>query len=773
MRTDLPAPDEIMEELADRAVSNLDRRAPVAFEASLDELVRYHRFLLTLNATENEDGTPFSYAEVSGAGWHAPHIEWIRPYRRLFGRAAERIPDEERFLDALAYVPHRLLDTPHGVGLSKAVVETILDLQPMLVHAVEAWVTRRTIVEGDAANAAERVGLSASDARALAKTMPNVVGAWESLLDRTSARFGWQAGRDAAPEELWSRYAAAWPLMRQHLANTAYCLAVAVWNGDRTSASLFREALVRWPGSALMDVERDGLDRFPWLLMPDLLEKDWAVARLRSARIDHPFLPGPTPGGLFTEIVDGVRRDVVLVTASIMLVWSIGGGVAGELAAVVARELVGGAGADPTEPHATALDFRAVTEGLIRLQMVGERYEDGTHGQWLDRLVSSIDNMREGMVVPGRVYTPTTMHGREQLVLADMALIAALAPAHGTGGVADDLGKLAEDDGLPPRGDRSLRELLMEFRRYRSFLEQDQPGLNRAIDGLTPGVDVRATIARLRSVLDEAEAAIETRRTKRLIAMVPDPETVEGLRAAIEAQVLESPAEVPFFTGVEVGTAEAGEGEHRTVRFNGIGKGNLVRPEMEWPSSNWTEMLASRTRHAAGDYAFQVFARRPRERVGVDAGLDEPEFWRQLAPLRERVGPDAVLIVTHKDAIDRLGRFYLGRGQPLGDIEVSFKRVPRERGHHVARVDGVEVFATNIEKGTAWLLSARHLRRIRYAPAEGERVTLTFDPDPENPIKGTLVMGFEQALDWGEEPVFEIALPDGGHVDQNQNDAHA
>src|SRR5690606_28544808 len=141
------------------------------FEGALGELLRYHQFLLAMHAAD-EDNSPVSYAEVSGDEWHPPHRKWIWQYRRLFNRAAERIPDEEYFIGELAHVPQRLLETETGIRLSPAVVEAILDLQPMLMHSVEAWVTRRSITEAAGSTGATHLGLSGSDARALSATLP-------------------------------------------------------------------------------------------------------------------------------------------------------------------------------------------------------------------------------------------------------------------------------------------------------------------------------------------------------------------------------------------------------------------------------------------------------------------------------------------------------------------------------------------------------------------------------------------------------------------------
>ncbi len=75
MRTELPQPEEILEELADKTAAQIQRLAPVAFNSAFREMTRYHRFLLALSASRTPDGAAFNFAEVAGNAWHAPH--WI------------------------------------------------------------------------------------------------------------------------------------------------------------------------------------------------------------------------------------------------------------------------------------------------------------------------------------------------------------------------------------------------------------------------------------------------------------------------------------------------------------------------------------------------------------------------------------------------------------------------------------------------------------------------------------------------------------------------
>lgn len=314
----------------------------------------------------------------------------------------------------------------------------------------------------------------------------------------------------------------------------------------------------------------------------------------------------------------------------------------------------------------------------------------------------------------------------------------------------------------------------MEFDRYRHMLATQPPGLSRAIQALVPDADPVTATANLKRVMDEATATIGRRRRERLLAKEIDALAMEELRAAIEADVLAEPAMVPVFDAVGVYLAEEGAGEERQARFNGIGKGKLVRPEMEQASMNWTEFIAKHAREAAGGHAFDVFARMPRELVQADAELDDPAFWHAMPDLVRRVGDRPVLIVAIQDSIDRLGRMRFGRDDPLAGLAISYERTPRERGRHVVTIEGIEVFAANLQPGTAWLTSARHLRRVGYAPVIGGRVSLAYElDDGAEATVGTLVVGYRQVLEWDDSPVLEIRLgparregdataPDGG-----------
>ena len=758
MDDDLPSSDQIIEELAERAAIQIERRAPVAFDGALGELIRYNRFLIDIYAATNDDARPFSYSEVAGSEWHPPYRDWLRQYRRLFNLAVDRLPDNGSFLEKLAYVPRRLMGGNADVPLSTALIEGILDLGPSLVHAVESWITRRSLATTSGAAEDAHGTLAGSDAKALADAMPNVVGAWESLIEMTSHAFSWQPSVPLQAGEQWNRYASSWPFMRQHLADTAYSLATAVWNGDAVGARLFREALVRWPGSGMLHVRDDGYHSHPWLMLPDSMAKPWSEVESRVAQLDQGFSHDASPDSVFNELVAGVRGDVILMTASMLTLWGAGGGRSATLASAMAGELLAGIGADELGTRRAAFDMRTAMIGMVRLQLAGERFESGTHGAWLDRALQHMDRMREGKVVPGRIFSPTTMSDRDDLLVGDAAMLTALAiGAEGT--AAAEIAALAAEEHLPPDGDASLRAVLDQFRRIRKVVGSGDPRFGDAVANLAPEIRSADAAGALTRELDVCVLAIEKARASRLRSKAVDPAALNDLRVAIEADLTKSPASVAFFVDVECYAAGDG-GEQRTLQFGEIPKARLVRPEMEPPISNWRETVSTAVRTEAGRVAFRSFVGRVRERIEVDSLLQTRSFWQSIAPLIARVGPQPVLVVNIEDAQRGLQAY--GSRHVVGPPEVIVVggRRPRERGRFIGVVEGVEVFATDVPAGVAWLFSATQLRSMGFGAAAGHRVDLTWEPEDDDPLSGPLTVNFRQILVWSDHPVFEIRGPE-------------
>jgi hypothetical protein len=308
MTCELPDPQQILEELADKAALQIDRLAPVAFDAALDELTRYHRFLLKVNATRGPDGKPFNYAAVPGEALRAPHNQWISQYRRLLVRAANHIGDDPEFMEKLANVPLRLLPGRDAPEMSDEVLQAIIDLGLILIHQIEAWVTRRTVAETTPGTApGPRISLAGSDAKSYASLLPNIVGAWENLLQTAPFIYRWRDDRQGPANERWNSLRASWPFLWQHLRNTAYMLAVSVWNEDEAGAAIFRDALIRWPQT----LSHHFADR-AYLLNRRLLFPDILFVELSAAQQLISTRPASTPGRR-----DGLPRSAQAATAAL------------------------------------------------------------------------------------------------------------------------------------------------------------------------------------------------------------------------------------------------------------------------------------------------------------------------------------------------------------------------------------------------------------------------------------------------------------------------
>lgn len=759
---DLPSPDDIFEELADKTAIQIDRLAPVAFDNAFREMVRYHRFLLALNASRTPEGAAFSYAELSGDAWNSPHRQWIGQYRRLFGRAMDRLPDDDHFIRSLSYAPNRLLPGPGDPELTPNVVTGILGLVAIMVHQIEAWVTKRTtvtVLEGQAAE--PRLTLAGSDAKAYANVLHDIVGAWESTLQQAPAIYAWPERGNPDAEKSWSAFRASWPFLWQHLSNTAYCLAVAVWNEDETASTLFRQSLVRWRNTLSYRLEDPADLRRRRLLFPSILNLDWREASARALKVAYDYMPAPTPGQLFASILDGVHDDAVLLTAALLLFWTIEKKQATDIGGRNASALLSGKDDDEDSPRPRRqFGFRSLFLDLFRLELAGEHFRDGTYAAELDGLVQMLDNMTERRVVPGRIFTPSTLRDRDDLLQSFVAMLAAAAPEDGDDAFLDRVAELAREEEVLPEGDRSLRNVVRQLERLGTTLERSQPQLARGLQLLAPGRDAEAVARKLRQTVDAAKSAIEEQRLERLKARHIDPVKLERIRTAIETALLNEPSKAPFFRDVQVGRADPGEeAAWRDITFNGVPKAQLTEPPMETISSHFEEWFVSGSRELAGRYAWEAFSRRARVEVRADAGLDHESFWRWIAPLVAQIGPDPVLVLSQATEGRAMRRIM--RAVPADRPPLKIERRPRadSGGSYIGTVEGVDVFAAALSPGVAWLFSAKALRSIRYAETERPGCYLAVGFELGEQMKGTLRVRVRQQFDWANTPIFEIKFP--------------
>jgi hypothetical protein len=317
-----------------------------------------------------------------------------------------------------------------------------------------------------------------------------------------------------------------------------------------------------------------------------------------------------------------------------------------------------------------------------------------------------------------------------------LAILLSLTPEDGDDGVKEHITDLAREEDVLPEGDRSLRNVVHELGRFRS--EQPWPQLPSGMAFLAPARDAERTIDRLLEITASVEAVIEAERLQRLKARPVDPVKLERIRSAIEAALLNEPAEAPFFEGVQVARAARGEeAEWRDVTFRGIGKAQLTDPPMESPSLHLEELFVSGSREMAGRHAWNAFCQRTRIGVSVTARAEDENFWREISPFVEQVGPAPVLVISRAAEGRALQRLLYAAPADLPSLKIE--RRPRgERGaSYIATIEGVDVFGADFRPGIAWLFSAKVLRSIRYAEVDqpDRYVDVTFELGEE--MKGT------------------------------------
>jgi hypothetical protein len=360
-------------------------------------------------------------------------------------------------------------------------------------------------------------------------------------------------------------------------------LAAAVWNEDEIGAVEYREALIRWPevSSYQRESRVDLVNRR--LLFPDIVHMNWSDAAAHVRPNLPAYVNEPAPVELFSSLLHETHRDCIVLTAATLLAWHMESKLASDIGARTAvallrREVVD-AGSRVRHQQQTGFHFRSVFLDIIRIELAGERFRDNGYGNELDRLVSSLDAMSERPVVPGRIYTPSTKHDREELRAAFLATLLATVPSEGDDGIDQRLRKLLQNEAALPNGDGSVRNLLQLLETFHRILDSDAAVLRRGVSGLSATVKFETAVAALKAIVETSLATIRGHRSERLEKQPVDPAKIEQIRSALDEALLTPPAAIPFFRGFALsgGTDTAGE-DVAEFDLAGIAKGELVAP---------------------------------------------------------------------------------------------------------------------------------------------------------------------------------------------------
>lgn len=760
--SELPTPEQILEELADKTLEQIARMAPVAFDDAIAEMTRYHRFLLELSASRSSDGRLFSFAEIQGDSWMPPHREWTGQYRRLFERAAERIPDDGHFINSLAYTPLRLMKSSSGKVMPPDVVKNIVNLEPMMMHMIEAWLTKRTLIEASEGQSAEpKLALSGSDAKAYSGILPGLIGSWESLLQRAASIYGWSKNSSRSDDERWSAYCESWAFLWQHLTNTAYCLAIAVWNEDEAGADHFREALVRWPENLSIDLDDFHQFRHRRLVYPDLLRKNWREVLAQVEPLCFSYDQSPSPSQVFSGIIRGAHDDVLLLATALLLHWSIEGKQVSDIGgrnarAVLRREISNEVG---SRSRPKVFNFSSTFLDVLRLEMAGERFLEGSYSSNLDQLVSTLDNMTERRVVPGRVYSPSTLHDRDGLGLSIAAIIVAAHQEGGDASLSRRIEILAEEEEILPEDDQSLRKCLREISRVKSALEEQPGKVSQGLRLLASEPEPDLTIEGIIETLEAAETAINSERQKRLKDRDVDETQLERIRSAVEDALLQGPSNIPFFQDVQVSCGPNLRATPPIKRvFGDIKKAYLTNPPMDDPILNFEDFFASSIQTDTCNRIWRAFSQRDRTLRTIEHAIFHDEFWQDLEPLAKQVGICPVLLVSRSSEGRAIRDLRYGRAEKQGDLKIEYHADKAIYGSYIASVNGIDLYGADFDDGVAWLFSGNTLSNVQYSELDNENHCVEVNYATEDDIDGQLHLRFSEHLTWSSAPIFEVRV---------------
>ena len=136
-------------------------------------------------------------------------------------------------------------------------------------------------------------------------------------------------------------------------------LAVAVWNEDELGTALLRDTLVRWPQTLRHHFADRAYLLQRRLLFPDIVSLDLAAAQARIRPLLPEHMPAPTPDELFNATLQGAHDDALLLTAALVLLWSMKEKQVSDIGAKTAILLLRRELEDPDDDRRTRLSARS------------------------------------------------------------------------------------------------------------------------------------------------------------------------------------------------------------------------------------------------------------------------------------------------------------------------------------------------------------------------------------------------------------------------------
>ena len=316
----LPDPNRILTELANKAVSKIDRNDLVEFRIVWDEMTDYHRFLLSLMVEKERNGISTEFTtEIHPYTKKEIHLEWELQYSQLFKRAVEKIPVENTFIQILAKTPEYLLSASNASQFSDETIKDILDLIPALMRDMSEWAFKRSKFNKSCIDNMDLdlgVSLPHMEAGIYRETIFSVAEGWESLIRNEASLYGSDLVEDNFRWE-WSDCKISWSFLYRHLSNTASILTFAIVKSDNIAADHFQKILFEWESHIPVELKCEYEHML--FLSPEIMRKNWVDAEEQGKSILNSFSVEPVD--IYRNIVSNAYQDTLFMISALLLYW--------------------------------------------------------------------------------------------------------------------------------------------------------------------------------------------------------------------------------------------------------------------------------------------------------------------------------------------------------------------------------------------------------------------------------------------------------------------
>jgi len=446
-----------------------------------------------------------------------------------------------------------------------------------------------------------------------------------------------------------------------------------------------------------------------------------------------------------------------------VLRWYIDQKQSSDIAVKICRQLLN---RELVEPDAVATETRIgfgfIFFTILRFDVAGERFEDENYGGFLDGLISSLDQMSERRVVPGRIYTPSTMGGRHDLVLPFLSILLAHIPDGADDQLVNQVGDAVLVPSRFPQGDRSLHNMAHLIRALLESLKANNEDMKRAAKALSETIDLASAVPRLAHLLERSADAIDRSRTDRIKAASIDPMHLERIRRRAERAFTTTPAGFQIFNNFQIKLAGFIIGSALSdVRIRDLPKGLFTNPPMEWGWVQLDENIIARLTNWSAGNIWPSFWALPRRTITVGSRPTQKDFWIAIAGHAIGLDQSPTLLLSVQGARQVLMEWsHFPNRRPAG-LLIERKAVgERGTGAYIVSIEGVDVYDGGARFGRPILFSSSKLKSITYKQlsAAGNILQLNFMTQ-DDPWKLSLEVKMAQVAEWDDSPVLEFDLP--------------